>query len=166
MIQSLVSQLAVLHEEGRIHGGVCPSAVQVDRFDGVRIEYPVRDRIKDLSNELLPASDELLECVDYMAPEMALNLRRVDQRVDVYSMGCIFYFALTGRPPFGEGMVAERLLHHQVTQPQPISFYRPSVPFELENLCRRMLEKKPTQRPRHMTEVFMEFDKWLSTYGE
>jgi len=54
---------------------------------------------------------------DYIAPEQAVNSSRVDIRADIYSLGCTFYFMLTGRPPFPEGTVLQKLLQHQGDEP-------------------------------------------------
>ena len=65
---------------------------------------------------------------DYIAPEQARNSSKVDIRADLYSLGCTFYFLLTGHPPFPEGTTVEKLLMHQMDEPQPLDELRREVP--------------------------------------
>jgi serine/threonine protein kinase len=83
---------------------------------------------------------------DYMAPEQAMNSHLVDIRTDIYSLGCTFYFALTGRPPFGGGNPLEKLMRHQLGEPEPLETLRPEVPPVLALILRRMMAKKPEDR--------------------
>lgn len=61
---------------------------------------------------------------DYMAPEQALKSSEADVRADLYSLGCTFYFALTGQPPFGGRSVVEKLAHHMMEPPPPVTRLR------------------------------------------
>jgi hypothetical protein len=151
LLQQVVLHLTELHAEGRVHGGVSPFTVQINRAGCAQLE--------DAAPELTP------EFMDYLPPEMALHAGVVDPKADIYSLGCTFYFALSGRPPLGEGTVSERLLHHQVTQPDPLSSHRRDVPVELEDLCHWMLQKKPSQRPQ-LGEVQEKLHRWLQTASE
>ena len=58
-------------------------------------------------------NENVLGTADYLAPEQALNSHEVDTRADIYGLGCTFYFALTGHPPFCEGTLAQRIAKHQ-----------------------------------------------------
>jgi serine/threonine-protein kinase len=83
---------------------------------------------------------------DYMAPEQAKDSRTVDRRADVYSLGCAFYFLLTGKPPFHEGSGIEKLLKHQIDPPPPLQGARPDVPSDLAAIVARLMAKKPEER--------------------
>ena len=58
---------------------------------------------------------------DYMAPEQAIDFHTADIRADIYSLGCTFYYLLTGQPPFAGGTLAEKLLRHQQQEPRPVT---------------------------------------------
>jgi serine/threonine-protein kinase len=88
----------------------------------------------------------LLGTPHYMAPEQAENVKKVDHRADVYSLGCILFQLLTGRVPFpGEGF-GEVLVRH-VREPPPLpSRLNPAVPPALEKIVLHALAKKPDFR--------------------
>jgi serine/threonine-protein kinase len=93
---------------------------------------------------------------DYMSPEQAKDSRTVDRRADLYSLGCAFYFLLTGKPPFHEGTAIEKLLKHQVDPPPPIQAARPDVPAELAAIVSRLMSKKPDDRYATAAELAAE----------
>jgi serine/threonine protein kinase len=88
----------------------------------------------------------LLGTPHYMAPEQAENVKKVDHRADVYSLGCILFQMLTGRVPFpGEGF-GEVLVRH-VREPPPLpSRLNPAVPPAIEKIVLHALAKKPDFR--------------------
>jgi serine/threonine-protein kinase len=81
-----------------------------------------------------------------MAPEQATAAAAQDARVDIYALGALMYFALTGRPPF-EGVSAyEVMMAHARDPVVPPSKHRPDVPADLEYVVLKCLEKKPADR--------------------
>ncbi|OAI49977.1 hypothetical protein AYO44_05975 [Planctomycetaceae bacterium SCGC AG-212-F19] len=56
----------------------------------------------------------LIGTLDYLAPEQAVNFHEADIRADIYSLGCSLHYLLTGRPPFADGTLADKLLRHGV----------------------------------------------------
>jgi serine/threonine-protein kinase len=83
---------------------------------------------------------------DCIAPEQARDGGVVDIRADVYSLGCTFYFLLTGRPPFPGTSLAQKALQHQEAEPEPLGSVRPEVPDELAAVLARMMAKRPADR--------------------
>jgi serine/threonine protein kinase len=65
--------------------------------------------------------------LDYMAPEQALDFHKADIRADIYSLGCTFYYLLTGKPPFPEGTLTQKLLRHQQAQPTSVTQLRRDI---------------------------------------
>src|SRR5262249_27463951 len=83
---------------------------------------------------------------DYISPEQALDPRRADVRSDIYSLGCAFYHALTGRPPVPEGTAAKKLHAHQHIDPLDPRALNPAIPDELAAVLARMMAKDPDRR--------------------
>lgn len=85
---------------------------------------------------------------DYIAPEQATNPEGADIRADIYSLGCTLYHVLNGRPPFPDCSLAQKLLHHQQTEPLPIEEQRTGLPAGLPGVVRKMMAKRPEDRYR------------------
>ena len=90
---------------------------------------------------------------DYISPEQALDPRQADVRSDLYSMGCTFYHALTGRPPVPEGTAAKKLHAHQHVDPLDPRELNPAIPDELAAVLARMMAKDPARRYQTPAEL-------------
>jgi eukaryotic-like serine/threonine-protein kinase len=96
----------------------------------------------------------------YMSPEQCRGAGGVDQRSDVYSLGCILYEAVTGRAPFvveGKGALLSAHMH---LEPQPPTRVEPSVPRPLEAIILRMLAKERDARYQTMADVSAELESF------
>jgi eukaryotic-like serine/threonine-protein kinase len=90
---------------------------------------------------------------EFMSPEQGRNSHRVDIRSDLYSLGCTFYFALTGRLPFVGSTPLEIVTQHQEAEPIPLVDVRPEVPPVVAAIVRRLMAKKPEGRYRTPAEL-------------
>jgi eukaryotic-like serine/threonine-protein kinase len=82
----------------------------------------------------------------YMAPEQSLGRSNLDARTDIYSVGALAYFLLTGQPPFVRETAMELLVAHAHEKPTPLGELRPEVPADLQAIVMRCLEKEPGRR--------------------
>jgi len=120
--------LAHAHKAGMVHRDVKPGNFIVDQNGTVKLMDLGLARLaaNESDHSLTIAHDErVLGTADYLAPEQAVDSHLVDTRADLYSLGCTMYFLLTGRPPFNEGTLTQRLLAHQTKEPTPIEQLRP-----------------------------------------
>ena len=89
----------------------------------------------------------------YMSPEQCRGSGRTDPRSDIYSLGCVFYEALCGQPPFGSKGIADMIVAHVSQPPKPPVKVVPDLSPKLSSLILRMLAKKPEERPQSMSQV-------------
>jgi serine/threonine-protein kinase len=110
------------------------------------------------SGRLTPQGAMVVGTPDYLAPEQALDFHKADIRADVYSLGCTFFYLLTGQPPFPGGSLVKKLMRHQQTPPPPLARFRPDVPNEVAAIVGQMLMKEPGQRfqqPREIVDALL-----------
>lgn len=137
------------HEQSIVHRDIKPSNFLITRKDG-RLWVKLTDfgLAREANDEecRVTRAGSTVGTVDYMAPEQARDSRAADRRSDIYSLGCTLYFMLSGRPPFNEGGLSERLLQHVEKEPVDICLLNPHVPHALAAVLQRMLAKKPANR--------------------
>ena len=85
-------------------------------------------------------------CVDYIAPEQARDARLVDIRADLYSLGCVLYHCLAGKPPFADTDPSRTLSRHHSESPRPLSEINSQVSSGFSNVIARLLAKNPNDR--------------------
>jgi serine/threonine protein kinase len=92
--------------------------------------------------------------VDYAAPELFFDTAApIGPRADVYSLGCVFYHALTGSVPFPDHDETEKSHAHRRLPPQPIRARVSRVPSEVIRIVRKMMAKDPQNRLSSMNDV-------------
>jgi serine/threonine-protein kinase len=103
--------------------------------------------------------------VDYIAPEQAENIHAADIRSDLYSLGCTFYFALTGQVPFPGGNDLEKLVQHLLYQAPSVSVLRPEVPAAIAAIIQRLMAKQRARRFQTPAELARELASISRTSG-
>lgn len=166
LIRQVARGLSHAHDRGLTHRDVKPGNLLLDRDDVIRIldlglaVFHSADQDEEASLTV-SNNDHLLGTADYISPEQARNSHEVDHRTDIYSLGCTFYFLLTGHPPFRQGTVAQRLLAHQTQAPPPVAEKRPDFPSDLQLILDRMLAKTVDERFQSCHDVAGELKNWL-----
>src|ERR1051326_3230257 len=97
----------------------------------------------DGSGSLLTKPNTVMGTPDFVSPEQAKDVHSADIRSDLYSLGCTFYYLLTGNVPFPDGSAMEKLVRHAMSEPEAIEKLRPDVPVEVASIVRRLMKKKP-----------------------
>lgn len=160
--------LAHAHGAGLIHRDIKPGNLLVDGKGVVRLlDLGLARFFRDNDTESLTIKhdEKVLGTADYLAPEQAVDSHAVDERADIYSLGCTLYFALAGHPPFTDGTLVQRLLAHQTKSPPPIRKQREDVPESLIAIVDKMMQKRKDDRYQSATEVAAALSKWLVENG-
>ncbi|MCL2304207.1 MAG: protein kinase [Planctomycetaceae bacterium] len=168
-IRQAAEALAYAHKVGIVHRDVKPGNLLVNAKNQVKLldlglaMIDQRLYSGNLSSSLQEAS--ILGTADYLAPEQAINSQNIDSRADIYALGGVLYFCLTGHSPFPTGSVSERLLAHQQKEPPSILKDRPNTAKDLIAICRKMMDKDPNKRHQTAGEVVRDLDRWLVAHG-
>lgn len=145
------------HGRGLIHRDVKPANMLIDREGRVKIlDFGLALLDTDDESEFSLArifGQDRLGTADFTAPEQTLDSFTVDERADVYSLGCTLYNTLTGGVPFPYDSVSKKLAAHRQKKPKSIREAVSDVPAELEEIVLRMMSKRPEKRPGSMAEV-------------
>jgi serine/threonine protein kinase len=165
MAANYVAQAAAglqhIAECGLVHRDIKPSNLLLDRAGVIKILDLGLARFTgdDQDNVTRQFSGQtVLGTADYLSPEQALMADRIDIRADVYSLGATFYFLLTGRAPFEEASVPQKLLAHQLREPAPPA----GAPADQAVVIREMMMKNPAARYQHPAEVIDALAGWLT----
>lgn len=144
--QQTASALSAAHAQGLVHRDVKPANILLeDRVERVLLsDFGLARAVDDAS---LTRTGIVAGTPDYMSPEQARGTE-IDHRSDLFSLGSVIYFMLTGRPPFrADGAMA--VLHRICDSPhRPLNQINCDVPIELCDLVDRLLSKQPARRFR------------------
>jgi WD40 repeat protein/serine/threonine protein kinase len=138
------------HEHGLVHRDIKPNNLLLTADGTIKILDLGLARMMHTPDEDSPStlteSGAVMGTPDYLAPEQARQSHEVDIRADLYSLGCTFYFLLTGKVPFPGGTLGEKLVKHQLDEPVQVKHLRPEVPPEVVAIVRRLMAKKREER--------------------
>jgi serine/threonine-protein kinase len=151
-LRQLCGALAEAHGIGFVHRDLKPSNVIVCKHRGLHAMVKLLDfglvcSLERPQSEGTQLTHEgvILGTPEYMSPEQARGAAMVDTRSDLYSLGILAYFLLTGRPPF-VGSTLTTLIAHLNDPMPPLSDRRPQVPADLAAVVERCLAKDPCER--------------------
>ena len=154
------------HERGVIHRDIKPSNLML-RSDGVvKVADMGLARIGWSDTDDPEVSTRLLGTADFAAPEQAINSKTVDARADIYSLGCTWYFLLTGQMPYPGDNLSQRLASHQTSPVPDVRSRRSDCPDVIAELLLRMMAKRPDQRPSSASDLLGQLQLLRSRRGE
>jgi eukaryotic-like serine/threonine-protein kinase len=150
IIKDVLDALNYAHRHGIVHRDVKPSNVMVDHNGKVwLLDFGIAIA---MGEQRRTRTGQVVGTLSYMSPEQISKPRTIDHRSDVYSVGCMFYEMLTGRPPFiknkdgvGDSDFAMQQAHIKKTPLDPKSRV-PSIPDDLNRVIMAALSKNPDDR--------------------
>lgn len=150
--------LGALHEAGVVHRNVRPDTLAL-RPDGVLklFDFGLVKILRDETESedvFRTGAGQVVGAAGYMAPEQLAG-GVVDARTDLFSLGCVLYQLVTGRPPF-PGDLIEYFRAVSSQEPEAPRELRPELPESLDRIVRRLLAKDPAHR--YLSAVEMEAD--------
>ncbi len=157
IIHQTTHGLHYLHQRGWIHCDIKPDNILVDDEGNVKlIDFTIAQRSKRSLLSFLGFKQPVRGTRSYMSPEQ-IRGENLDGRSDVYSLACVIFELLAGRPPFTGSSPNELLEKHLRASIPSAVVYNKEVTKECADLLRRMMNKKREARPESMWEVLQEF---------
>jgi serine/threonine protein kinase len=162
LLRQVCHSLADAHTRGLVHRDIKPANIYLCRmgldYDFVKVLdfglVKFRDR-SSMRTTMMTVEQSTTGTPAYMAPEIILGESDVDSRADVYALGCVAYYLLTGRLVFEADTSMKMLMQHVQARPAPPSEATElPIPHQLDQLVLACLEKDPNKRPQSARELF------------
>lgn len=140
--------LAAAHSSGITHRDIKPANIILHYHEDLSFTAKMLDfGLAKYSSK----NAALTDSADTTAPEL-LRGKTADARSDIYSLGCVFYFALLGRNPYS-GTQDEIIKTRAAKTAPPVHFFRQEIPLHISNLIQKMMALDPAARPQSVDEV-------------
>jgi serine/threonine-protein kinase len=152
LLRQVCGSLAEAHSRDIIHRDIKPSNIFLTRrgglYDFVKVlDFGLAKQVNSDDASGITKTGLLFGTPRYLAPETVYGSERVDGRADIYNLGGVAYWMLTGRAPFTAASSLEIIVDHVKTVPtRPSEISEVSIPPELESIVMKCLEKKPEDR--------------------
>jgi eukaryotic-like serine/threonine-protein kinase len=168
ILRQVCSSLQDAHANGLVHRDIKPANVVVSRagttFDFAKVlDFGLvkLDSARTVNEDAVKLSSDgsTSGTPAFMAPETVLGVVDTDHRVDLYALGCVAYWLVTGKLVFAGKNVVEVMFHHAHTPaPRPSTRTELIIPTPLEELVMECLEKDPARRPASAEAVSTRLD--------
>ena len=165
--------LAAAHEKGIVHRDLKPSNIMLTASEDGSLLVKVLDfgvaKVLPATGDTvlkLTQTGEMLGSILYMSPEQCLD-KELDGRSDCYSLGCVMYETLTGKPPLLARTAFETMNKHMSEMPERLDKVRPNLKFspDLQYIIFKAMAKEPNQRYQRIVQLQDDLQK-LSTHTE
>jgi eukaryotic-like serine/threonine-protein kinase len=162
LLATLARGVHFAHGAGILHRDLKPSNVLFDQAGVPKIaDFGLAKRLE--VDEGQTQTGQVIGTPSYMAPEQARGWDRdIGATADIYSLGAILYEMLTGRPPLKGSTAMETLKLVQEEDPVPPSRLRPKLPFDLETICLKCLNRDPRKRYPDALSLAEDLDRFLA----
>lgn len=157
LAREIGNALVYAHDRGIVHRDIKPENVLLDNGQAIVADFGIAYAVSDALGPRLTQADVTMGTPAYMSPEQARGERAIDARTDQYSLACVLYEMLVGRPPF-EGLTGMSVVMKHMKEPAP-ALDRDDIPESVRLAVGRALEKSRDDR-------FPTLREWLIALGD
>ncbi len=167
------------HEQALVHRDIKPSnlmatqttstmhnqthsihVIKVLDMGVAKLHHLPESPVESLTTLTQPGS--VIGTADFIAPEQLEDPRMADHRADLYSLGCTFYYLLTGRVPFPGGSLIQKLDNQRWKSPEAVEQLRPEAPKPIGAVVRKLMAKRPNERYQSGADVAQDIQSILN----
>lgn len=150
------------HSAGLVHRDIKPGNIMVTTNGQTKVtDFGIVRALGGDAEQTMTQAGMVIGTAAYLSPEQAQG-EAIDARSDVYSLGCVLFEMLTGRPPFTGETPLSIAYKHVREQPQRPSSLNPDVPAALDAITLKALAKRPDDRFSSAKEMKADLDRFLS----
>lgn len=158
IVSQVAQGLSAAHQQDIFHGLLKPSNIMIGSDGHAKIlDFGIGSLLAENEGESLvdtmSTANTLTSGLDCASPESIMEPTNRTRAGDQYSLGCVLYYCLSGRYPFGDGTAVEKMMAHQFKQPIPVREVAPGIPDGLATVIDRLLQKAPDARYGDVDEV-------------
>ena len=157
--RDVLDALAYAHKHNVVHRDVKPDNIVLASDGAMLLDFGIARAIEAAGDEKLTRSGFTVGTSSYMSPEQVVAVRDLDHRSDLYSLGCVLFEALAGRPPFVHRSEAVVLQLQQTAEAPKLAELRPELPPELAGAIQRALAKAREDRWTSALEMRAQLDR-------
>ncbi|MEO8140729.1 MAG: serine/threonine-protein kinase [Gemmatimonadota bacterium] len=142
----LLGALDSAHRVGIVHRDVKPDNIILSPGGAVLLDFGIAKAVSEAGSDRLTRSGFAVGTSAYMSPEQIGGVDGIDARSDLYSLGCVLFECLAGKPPFDDPFEDLVLTKHQTAPVPDVRTRRPDTPTPLAAAITRALQKAPDER--------------------
>src|SRR5687767_15049196 len=158
----IASALGYAHLQGLIHRDIKPENILLSDEFALVSDFGIARAVTSETESALTGAGITLGTPAYMSPEQFEGVEEIDGRSDLYSLGCVLYEMLAGRPPF-VGTPYSLGHQHLSIAPRPITEFRIDTPLHLSQAIKKALAKRPSDRFATAAELAHEISSNLTS---
>jgi eukaryotic-like serine/threonine-protein kinase len=163
LFSEVATAVAHAHSQGVIHRDLKPSNIMVTPHDHAKVldlglAFTEGEEVED--KEVVGGRGYIVGSIDYMPPEQTRDPTSVDNRADLYAIGCCMYYSLTGQPPFTFGTVYDKVKAHRHEAPQSVRATNRDVPEAFADIVHKLMAKRPEDRFGSAIELAYALESW------
>lgn len=163
LVKQTLDPLVAAQQMNLLHRDLKPQNIMLNwlasgRFQIKILDFGLAKFTQAPSKQTLDQTGSFLGSIDYIAPEQ-LELEPLDQRTDLYALGCVFYYCLTQRAPFAADSTAKTIQNHLNHKTTPLLQLRPDLPGPVGAWVMRLVSRRPEHRPANALAALREFEQ-------